>query len=150
MCVLRVSGESFDAEKYLSLSGLTANRVFHAGEPRFTSKPDGKRNQSSGFSVDVSDAPWDSVRGQVEDAVAFLREHEPALTMLRSAPGVEDMRLDFAVDLRIDRVHIMAQFDYFPPELVARAGALGLGLEISVYPRDLEELASGTAKKEPV
>jgi len=150
MCVLRISGKAFDAEKYLALSGLTPDRVFRAGEPRFKSSPDGKRNQSSGFTVDVSRASWENVRAQVEDAVAFLKEHEEALTMLRSAPGLEDMRLDFPVDLRIDRVHVMAQFDYFPPELVSRAGALGLGIEISVYPRDLEELAKGRAEAEPV
>ena len=51
------------------------------------------------------------------------------------------MRLDFRIDLRLDRKNVMAQFDYFPPELVSRAGALGLGLELSVYPADLEELA---------
>ena len=51
------------------------------------------------------------------------------------------MRLDFPVNLRIDRETVMAQFDYFSPELVSLAGALGLGLEISIYPVDLEELA---------
>lgn len=145
MCVLRVSGRAFDAEKYLTLSGLTADSVFRAGEPRFKSKPEGERRRSSGFTVDVSHASWEDVRTQVEDAVAFLKQHEQTLTALRAAPGVEDLRLDFPVDLRIDRVHVMAQFDYFPPELVSRAGALGLGIEISVYPRDLEQLASGTA-----
>ena len=75
------------------------------------------------------------------DAIAFLRRHEHALTKVRADPAVEDMRLDFRVDLRIDRQNAMAQFDYFPPELVSRAGALGLGLEISIYPADLEELA---------
>jgi hypothetical protein len=147
MCVLRVSGKAFDAEKYLALSGLTTGRIFRAGEPRFKSSPEGKRNQSSGFTVDVSDASWEDLRTQVQDAVAFLKEHEQGLTMLRSAPGLEDMRLDFPVDLRIN---VMAQFDYFPPELVSRAGALGLGIEISVYPRDLEELAKEAAEKKSV
>ena len=100
--------------------------VFRAGEPRFISRPEGERHQLSGFRIDVS---WDSrvtLPGQVVDAIAFLKEHEHALTMLRSAPGAEDLRLDFPVDLRIDRQNVMAQFDYFPPELVSRAGALGL------------------------
>jgi len=149
MCVLRVTGKQFDADKYLALSGLSATKVFHLGEPRFKSSPDGKCSKFSGFNVAVSDASWEGVRTQVDDAIAFLKEHEPALMMLRSAPGVEEMRLDFPVDLRIDRVNIMSQFDYFPPELISRAGALGLGIEISVYPRDLEELARGAAKKEP-
>ena len=44
------------------------------------------------------------------------------------------MRLDFPLDLRIDRKTVMAQFDYFPPELVSRAGALDFGIELSIYP----------------
>ena len=148
MCVLRVTGKEFDADKYLALSGLSAIKVFHLGEPRFKSRPEGACSKFSGFNVAVSDASWEGVRTQVEDAIVFLKEHEHALTMLRSAPGVEDMRLDFPVDLRIDRVNVMSQFDYFPPELVSLAGKLGLGIEISVYPRDLEELAKGAAKKE--
>ena len=145
MCVLRVSGKQFDADRYLALSGLEAIKVFRRGEPRFASNPEGKLNDLSGFNVEVSDASWEGVSEQVEDAVAFLKENRDAIRMLRSAPGVEDMSLDFPVDLRIDRVNIVSQLDYFPPELISLAGALGLGIEISVYPRDLEALAKGTA-----
>jgi len=60
--------------------------------------------------------------------------------MVRVDPAVEDMRLDFPVDLRIDYQNVMAQLDHFQLELVSRAGALGLGLEISIYPVDLEGL----------
>ncbi len=141
MCVLRVTGKEFDADKYLALSGLTAIKVFHMGESRFKSRPGGEGNEYSGFNLAVSDATWENARAQAEDAIAFLKEYERALTMLRSASGLEAMRLDFPVDLRIDRINVMGQFDYFPAELVSRAGALGLGIEISVYPRDLEELA---------
>jgi hypothetical protein len=149
MCVLRVTGKEFDAEKYLVLSTLSAYKVFRAGEPRFMSSPEGKRNEVSGFTVDVSRDSWADLRGQVADAITFLKNHEQALAMLRSAPGVEDIRLDFPVDLRIDRKTVMAQFDYFPPELVSRAGALGLGLEISIYPRDFEQLAQARRKHPP-
>jgi hypothetical protein len=147
MCVLRATGKTFDAEAYLALSELTAESVFRAGEPRFKSQPDGERNEQSGFTVDVSRGSWANLLDQVADAIDFLKEHEQALTMLRAVPGVEDMRLDFPVDLRIDRQKVMAQFDYFPPELVSRAGALGLGLELSIYPRDLEQLAKDGRKK---
>jgi len=97
MCVLRVSGETFEAAKYLALSGFEAVRVFHRGAPRLASNPDSTRNQRSGFTVSVSDASWESVRLPVEDAIAFLRDHGEAIKMLRAAPGVEDMRLDFPV-----------------------------------------------------
>jgi len=87
-------------------------------------------------------------REQVNDAIAFLATFEESLAQLRLASGVEDMRLDFDVNLRIDRVKVMAQFDYFPPELVSRAGALGLGIEFSIYPPDLLDLAESRATRD--
>lgn len=52
----------------------------------------------------------------------------------RSGRGaVDDMRLDFPVHLRIGE-EVFAQFELFPAELVEKAGALGLGLELSMYP----------------
>jgi hypothetical protein len=145
MCVLRVAGRHFDVDAQLASSGLAASKIFRAGEPLSASKPGGKRYEMSGFTVDVSRASWSTLDGQVNDAVAFLKQHRNSLATMRSAAGVEDMRLDFPIDLRIDRETVMAQFDYFPPELVSLAGALGLGLEISIYPRDLEELARARA-----
>jgi hypothetical protein len=100
-----------------------------------------KSMRCQGFKIDVSRGSWDSLVGQVVDAIAFLKKHKLALAKLRSIPEVEDIRLDFPLDLRIDREHVFAQFDYFPPELVSLAGALGCGLELSIYPRDLEQLA---------
>jgi hypothetical protein len=141
MCVLRVTGEHLDVDQQVAVSGLTPDNVFRVGEPRRMLQPDGERYGESGFTVEVSRGSWSSLDEQVNDAIRFLKQHEHALTKLRGDPGVDDMRLDFRIDLRIDRKTVMAQFDYFPPELVSRAGALGLGLEISVYPKDLEELA---------
>ena len=146
MCVLRVSGKHFDVDGHLTPSGLAPYKVFRAGEPRWNSRPDGERHEVSGFAVDVSRGSRSSLAGQASDAVAFLKQHGDALTVLRAAPGVEDMRLDFPLDLRIDRETVMAQYDYFPPELVSLAGALGLGLELSIYPVDLEELALARAR----
>jgi len=147
MCVLRVSGKHFDVDGLLASSGLTPCKVFRAGEPLASSRPDGGRHEESGFTVEVSRGSWSSLAGQASDAVAFLQRHGDALTVLRAAPGVEDVRLDFPIDLRIDRDTVMAQFDYFPPELVSLAGALGLGLELSIYPADFEELARARARK---
>jgi len=142
MCTLRVCGQSFDVDTHLAASGLTATNVWHAGEARRRATKPEERKTTSGFTVGVSDASWESVDEQAEDALTFLAEHEQALIALRRAPGVEAMWLDFPVDLRIDRKTILVQTDYFPPELVGRAGMLGLGIEISIYPGDLAELAA--------
>jgi hypothetical protein len=147
MCVLRVTGKDFDPDGQLASSGLTPCNVFRKGDPRSALRPDGGRHETSGFTVDVSRGSWSNLVGQVNDAIAFLKQHGTAIAGLRSAPGVEDLRLDFPVDLRIDRETVMAQFDYFPPEMVSLAGALGLGIEISIYPVDLEELAQERARR---
>jgi hypothetical protein len=60
------------------------------------------------------------------------------------------MRLDFAVDLLIDRRKVVAQFEYFPPRLVSLAGTVGLGLELSIYPPDLEDIARARAESRGV
>ena len=146
MCVLRVSGKKFDPARYLASSQLEPYSVFRAGEPRVASQPKGKTHDKSGFKVDVSRTPSDNLAGQIADAIAFLKKHERTLAKLRSMPEVEDIRLDFPLDLRIDRQKVFAQFDYFPPALVSLAGALGCGLEMSIYPRDLEQLARSRRK----
>ena len=148
MCLLRVTGRNLDPDRVLASSEhLAPCKVFRRGEPRSLSRPDGKQHAVSGFSVEVSRSSRSDLVGQVRDAVAFLKEHEVALARLHSTPGVEDMRLDFPVDLRIDRESVFAQFDFLPSELVSLAGALGLGLELSIYPLDLEELARRRAEQ---
>jgi len=58
MCVLRASGETFDAEAFVHDSSLEACKVFRRGEPRFPkSRPDGPKNKTSGMNVAVSGAP---------------------------------------------------------------------------------------------
>lgn len=149
MCVLRVTGRNFDPEGLHPPFGARVCNVFRKGEPRSASRPDGKRHQVSGFTVVVSSSSPSNLDEQVSEAIAFLKEYQAALARLRSTAGVEDMRLDFPVDLRIDRETVMAQFDYFPPELVSLAGALGLGLEISIYPPDFGELARRRSTQRP-
>jgi hypothetical protein len=130
MCVLHVSGSQLDPATGV---GLQPYRVHRAGDPRRGSRPDGPRWNTSGFSVIVSDAPWSDLKRQVSDACAFLDHHGDAIRTLKADGAVEDMRLDFPVHLRIGE-NIFAQFEFFPPDLVEKAGGLGLGLEISIYP----------------
>ena len=139
MCVLRVSGKKFDPARFLAHSKLKPYSVFRAGDPR--TKPGSAMHDTSGFNVDVSHRTGDNLSGQVADALAFFRTHERSLAKLRSMPDIDDIRLDFPIDLRIDGKHGFAQFEHFPAELVRLAGALGAGLELSIYPRDFGTLA---------
>jgi hypothetical protein len=149
MCVLRVSGKRFDAARFLVGSRLKPYSVFRIGEPILASHPGGRVHKTSGFKVDVSRSSWAELTGQVLDAIAFLKKHKRTLVKLRTIPEVEDVRLDFPIDLRVDRKKAFAQFDYFPPALVSLAGELGCGLELSIYPRDFERLARANPKGLP-
>ncbi len=138
MCVLRASGASFEPESFLQHSTLHPCLVFHAGQPRHGSHD--SVWTSSGFNVVVSEASRQDFGAQVSDASAFLDDHREELLALRSARGLQDVRLDFPIDLRIDGRRVLAQWDYFPAEFVRKAGALGLALEISIYgPQDDRE-----------
>jgi hypothetical protein len=70
---------------------------------------------------------------QVEDALNILRAQRQETVRLIAFPGVEDVRLDFLRSIRADRVRMFAQFEYLPPILLGEAGALGVGIELSLY-----------------
>jgi hypothetical protein len=79
--------------------------------------------------IQVSGADFANLKGQIRDSVSFLSRHRVALRRLKQIEGVEDLTLDFGV---ADR-DVAAQFDYFPPDLIAAAGSLGIGIEVSRY-----------------
>ena len=88
-----------------------------------------ERFTHSGLRCDVSEAEG-SLAAQAADAISFLSTHEAELERLRAFPGAEDLRLDFGYFRR----EVFVQNDYLPPELLLRAGRLGIGIELSLYP----------------
>jgi hypothetical protein len=128
-CVLRATGIDFDPDSFLANSSLEPCNVYHCGERRSKSST----WQLSGFTVAVSNAPFEHFQSQVDDALNFLRTHEAELQRLRSYEGVTDVRLDFAVSERARFV----QSTFLPAELLERLLNLQIGLEISVYSQQL-------------
>jgi hypothetical protein len=137
-CVLRAAGPEFDVAAFLATSMLVPSTTYHRGEPVLATRPEGKKCKASGIVVSVSEAPWSNLPAQVADAEQFLRENRQELSRLRSFPGVEDMALDFPIYQRVGE-KVWMQTDSFPASLVAIAGALGLGLELSIYPPATDE-----------
>jgi len=122
-CVLRVSGAEFDVDAFLAHSTLLPYRVHRKGDLGHRSR----RFTNSGLSLDVSSA--DALAAEITDAITFLSEHEAELQRLRDFHGVTNICLDFGHYLR----DVAAQFDYLPPDLLFRAGSLGIGIELSLY-----------------
>ena len=61
--------------------------------------------------------------------MSFLDEYEEELRRLGRFPGVEGVSLDFGIRWR----EVAAQTDTFPSDLLWRAGALDISLEITHY-----------------
>jgi hypothetical protein len=135
MCLLRVSGPQVDPARVLIGTTLLPDRVYHAGDPIFPSRPEGRRHVLSGFSVVVADTTPTDLQSQVARALAFLDRHATDILAIHESDMTPDIRLDFPVRLRAGR-EVAAQFESFPADLVRRAGALGVGLAISIYPCD--------------
>lgn len=81
----------------------------------------------------VSDREFEDLSGQVEDALEFLKQHSDDLLslMASSAKG----SLDFAVSIPSQGFAARS----FPAPLVVAAGALGLGLDLTEYPRNEDD-----------
>nr|WP_312990374.1 hypothetical protein [Comamonas koreensis] len=77
----------------------------------------------------VSDCDFDDVSGQLRDALAFLSNHAADIRLMMQTPE-STATLDFAREAREEGFQYLA----FPAVLVQCAGALGMGLEISLYP----------------
>ncbi len=134
-CVLRAKGSDFLVDRFLEGSELIPCDVYQKGEPRSpANKPQGNAHESSGLHVEISEADFDNLQGQIEDAISFMKQHKSELERLCKFPGVKGVCLDFGIAKR----DVVAQYDYFPPELLYLAGSLGIGIELSQYPVDSE------------
>ena len=103
---------------------------------------------SSGFFIQVTDG-FGRLNSHTIEAAAFLREHELELSRLSRYPGVTDLWLDFGYNRDPDAA---VQCDYLPPELLTRAGSLGIGIELSLYPPandDEDDDVSDSAESPP-
>ena len=114
--------------------------MFHRGEAFLPeTQPHGRKRESSGLNVVVSEAGFHEFAEQLQDALEFLTECATEVQRLVSFPGVTGVVLDFAIAWR----DVVAQSDQFPAALVRLAGACGIALELSHYPVTGGEPAAG-------
>jgi hypothetical protein len=128
--VLRAYGLKFDVDVFAVDCTLPICAIKRRGEPVFpASQPDGRRHESSGVHILVSDAEFDDFQSQVNDAISFLQGNELQLRRLAEWPGVE-VELDFGIERR----DVILECNTFPAELLRLAGALGIDITISHFP----------------
>ena len=136
MCVLHVRSKTKSFAEFLRKTGFPSYRSHEKGEVSTIRKR--RLYDDFGFSSDLSKKDWGDLAGQIEDAHAFLREHEKELRSLRATHELTDVWLDFPYYCRLDD-KIAVQCDYFPPEFLRLAGDLGIGIELSHYPPHEED-----------
>jgi hypothetical protein len=117
----------FDTEAYLAASPFTQVTRYRRGEPRWPAFA--QISRTSGFNLTISEADMGDLATQIDEAIAFLDEHEDELRRLGRFEGVEEIEIDFAVEWR----DLATQSDWFPPELLWRAGALDIALRVTHY-----------------
>jgi hypothetical protein len=132
-CVLRAAGRSFDVDKYLKRTPFVRYSMYRKGEPRFTHKPKGEINKTTGINITISDGSFDDLQRQIRSAVRFLERYKMEIRRLARFKGLDGAP---ALDFGINKRNVAGQFDRFSSEIVSLAGALGLAIELSQYDFD--------------
>ncbi len=117
-------------DAFLTGCTLPVCASYRAGEPALPrTQPEGHRREFSGVHIDVSDAEFGDLAGQLADARRFFDAHADPLARLAAFPGVEDFTLDFALVRR----DVAVQCDRLPADLVRLCGRYGIGIMLSYY-----------------
>lgn len=130
-CILRIGGENFDVDRFLTECPFEPVKVWRKGEPRFKkSSPDGPYNSTSGVNIEVSPADFSELEAQISDAMQFFSEHQNFLKQLSSISGVEYPVVDFGVEIHPPGWNSFV----VPPALLSLLGDFGISLMLSTYP----------------
>jgi hypothetical protein len=133
--MLRASGAKFDVDLFLKDCSLQPVRVWRKGERKAPSSQSNQKTiTESSVSFEVSGADFSELTIQFADAQLWLAQNRDEVARLVRFPGVEGVSVDFGVEIRPPG---WSSFT-FPPSLTTLVGALGLELQISVYPTNDE------------
>jgi hypothetical protein len=111
-CVLRACGVTLSPESFL------ASFPF----------PNAHCHEHS-FNISIGKTDGADLSGQIQEALVFLAANSRAIKALVALPGVE-ASLDFGLWLKDTYTNSVS----FPPALTALAGALGIGIDATLYP----------------
>lgn len=138
MCVFHVSSKSSCFKQFLD--NHPELPVYQSHEKGTLPKIGLKEShyEDHGFSCEVSDQLWDNVAGQIIDIISFLEVYTPYLALLKETHTIDDWRFDLPYECRLED-NYFTQCDYLPPKLMRLAGALEIGIELSLYWPSSEE-----------
>jgi hypothetical protein len=124
MSVLRAWGDNFDVDKFLKTSDIDPCLVYHTDDRRGMGTWG-----TNGFNAPFSDAEFEDIETQINDAIAFLQRYKSELKRLVGFDSVESVCLDFALRQR----DAFMFSDSLPAKLLALADNLGIDIVMSYY-----------------
>ena len=110
-CMLQASGKGFRAADFIAKHPIS-----------------GARDKGSLLVVFVSEKDGADLPGQIADAIFFLSTNAEALRAL-----VEEFGCTASLDFGVWRKGTLSQTVSFPASLIATAGALRIGIDVSLY-----------------
>ena len=134
MCILKAFSRDHSFKDFAESTPMPVFRSREKGETRYAGSS--KVNERFSISFNVSTKEWDDFKGQVEDAISFLRQWEFEISQFALQYPPDLFYLDFPLYSRLDD-EIICQGDYLPAELISLAGKVGLGVEMSIYSREV-------------
>ena len=129
-CILRIVGENFDVDSFVKKSNITPYKIFHKGDPRLKTKPDGAKIERTGCSIEVSKVDFDNLDQQINAAIIYLNKNQDKLQWINKTPEIQYAVLDFGLNYDLDK---FVQSHYLPNEFLKLVSQLGIGIEISIY-----------------
>jgi hypothetical protein len=146
-CNLIILGKDLDIDAFLAKSKLRGFSKIYKGEPMFKSKPEGRKVEHSRVAIETSKADFNNLEKQIKDTIKYLKRHKDKLKIIKQTKETDLALLDFGINLRIDKKKILLQSDRFPNELLKLAGDIGLDIELSIYPIELQDILQKRASK---
>lgn len=139
MCIFHVSSQQHSFKKFLEQHPDLPVYQQHEKGDILKISVDKTPTDDYGFSCEVSDRDWSDVEGQIVDMISFLEVYSPYLTVLKENYNLEDWHFDLPYECQLNETRFV-QTNFLPPKLLRLAGALEIGIELSLYWPAAEEV----------
>lgn len=132
MCIFHASSKTHSFKEFIAKHPDFPIYQSHDKGEEMSSADETSYHDDYGFSCDISERKWADVEGQIVDMISFLEVYTPHLQHLKENYGEIEWRFDLPYECELTETHFM-QVNFLPPKLLALAGKLSIGIELSLY-----------------
>jgi len=134
-CVLAITGTDFDVDVFLEKAEMSGFDKSYKGQS--INKINSRVAQYSSIKITISNAGFDDVKAQIEEATEFLTKYRNNLKHITTTDEIEFATINFGIDSIIDENHLTQGF-YFTKPLIKICAELGIEIELSLYKPDIQ------------